>query len=93
MGTGADLPFPIEKQAPRLRSALGDKPEAAMADKAGLLNLRSACCCSRQKGQPSAPQPNGLICMIAARSSNLLRLGHQRKGRSWLSCSTTPFTR
>jgi hypothetical protein len=56
-------------------------------------HLRSACCCRCQRGQLHETQPNGLICTIAARSSNLLRLGHQRKGLSWLSCSTTPFTR
>ena len=56
-------------------------------------NLRSACCPRRQREQLPLTQPNGLICRIAARSSNRLRLGHQRKGRSWLSCSTNPFTR
>ena len=93
MGTGAELPFPIEKQAPRLSSALRDKVKEGIANRAGRLSLRNACCFSRQRRQLLGSQPNDLICMIAVRSSKRLRLGHQRKGRSWLSCSTTPFTR
>ena len=93
MESGADLTLAIEEQAPRLSSALGDKVKEGLVDQAGLLSLRSACSCHHQRGQLAGTQPNGLICMIAARSSKRLWLGHQRKGRSWLSCSTTPFTR
>ncbi len=43
---------------------------------------------SRQTTQTMAspvPQPKGLMYKVSARSSNSLRLGQQRKGRSWLS--------
>ena len=93
MGSSADLTLASEEQVPRLSSALGDQVEAGKADRDGRLSLRSACYCSRQRGQLPGSQPKGLICMIAVRSSKRLWLGHQRKGRSWLSCSTTPFTR
>lgn len=67
--SGTDLTLASEEQVPRFSSALGDQVEAGMADRAGRLNLRNACC-RRQRGQLPETQPNGLICMIAARSSN-----------------------
>ena len=55
MGTGAELPFPVEKQARRLSSALGDHVKEGLADRAGWLSLRSACYYSRQRGQLPGP--------------------------------------